>query len=202
MVGLGAEEVVGRKVAQRLADGTAEASGLRDESLEGVADSVRVLEAELVAQAQLLQILHQLQAAALRERVQRRRQLRTPPEVRILRTLHSAVRNQHVWSDFLLLLRCFNCNRIKNIHIKLFKIKVEIKICGDFETSWINWDFIKIYKQKTKMQNNLMVPMFYLKSGVEQLLLNYVKFDLNIFYHQSDQTSHLLLFNLQRHFFI
>jgi hypothetical protein len=47
-----------------------------------------------------------------------------------------------------------------------------------------------------------MVPMFYLKIGVvEQLLLNYVKFDLNIFYHQSDQTSHFLLFNLQRQFF-
>jgi hypothetical protein len=40
------------------------------------------------------------------------------------------------------------------------------------ETPSINWDFIKIYKQKTKMQNNLMVPMFYLQSGVvDQLLL-------------------------------
>lgn len=40
------------------------------------------------------------------------------------------------------------------------------------ETPSINWDFIKIYKQKTKMQNILMVPMFYLKSGVvKQLLL-------------------------------
>jgi hypothetical protein len=68
------------------------------------------------------------------------------------------------------------------------------------ETPSINWDFKKLYKQNTKMQNNLMVPMFYLKSGVEQLLLNYVKFDLNIFYHQTDQTSHFLFVNVQRLF--